>query len=323
MIENKKYYNNLENFLKSNDNSDVTDLHLDENGQEISEEKAYNVSITLTQCKNLVSLTLFFYRGFIGDKGVSYLATALSQIPQIKQLELSLLENEISDEGAKAVGINLGKLKNLTQLDLWLYSNKFGDIGALEVAKGLSECLQIQKLSIGIGSNMITYDGYLKLDQCLSSLPNLLNLYCYLRDGEQLLKQREIFNCKNIKILTLAVEYNNIDRNGDFSFEDLTETMNNEWMDDFIQEKYQNQNSQILIKTISIIFVQYFFTCCQQIIIFLIDKCEFNQIICQIQYHKNQIFSIIYLIYQIYAFFYMPLFYEKSFISFKSNQYQN
>ncbi|KAL4501388.1 hypothetical protein ABPG72_021195 [Tetrahymena utriculariae] len=175
MIQKNKSYNILQNFVDSN-NSDTTDLYLDENGKEISEQRALDVSSTLSQCQNLISLELFFYQGNIGDQGVIYLATALSKITQIKKLEFSLLQN------------------------------KFGDIGALEIASGLSQCLKISSLSIGIGSNNITHQGYLKLDQCLSGLPNLFTLYCYLRNGEKLLKSQEILNCKNIKVLTLSLE---------------------------------------------------------------------------------------------------------------------
>ncbi|KAL4501397.1 hypothetical protein ABPG72_021204 [Tetrahymena utriculariae] len=207
MSQKKEYFHSLEKFIKFNQYG-ITELYVSSSGNKVSEKQALEFSEVLSHYKSLKHLELFLYNRKIGDVGISYIVTALSNCVLITKLELSLIDNQISDDGALAIGAALSKLKNLTKLDLWLYQNKFGDKGVEEIAAGLRNCLQIKSLSIGLGQNNIFDQGYFKFDQCLSFLPNLFSLYCYLRGSEKLLKSRELINCKNINVLTLSLSSN-------------------------------------------------------------------------------------------------------------------
>ncbi|KAL4501399.1 hypothetical protein ABPG72_021206 [Tetrahymena utriculariae] len=143
----------------------------------------------------------------IDNKMASTIAQGLSYCHQITNLALNFIENQIGDQGAEALCIAIANIKKLISLELDLSQNLIGDVGAFIIATTLSSCIQIKKITLIVSKNQITDEGYLELGKCISNLENLQSFECDLKhDEKKLLSQKDIINCKNIKVLTLGME---------------------------------------------------------------------------------------------------------------------
>ncbi|KAL4475826.1 hypothetical protein ABPG72_011387 [Tetrahymena utriculariae] len=207
----------------------LTDIELQLDYNLIRYQGILSIATALRNCTFITSLRLDICKNEIDDEGAEALSLAFKNFSSIKQAKkmLNVLQQKqktavyslilcskycnfqfenSSDEGAQAIGQCLSNINNLNKLILYLDANNIGDKGISEFTLGLSNCTKIQVLNLSLYHNNITDEGYLKVDQCLQSLPNLLKLECFLSDSEQLLKSRDLINCRNIKVLSLLLQ---------------------------------------------------------------------------------------------------------------------
>ncbi|KAL4474245.1 hypothetical protein ABPG72_011154, partial [Tetrahymena utriculariae] len=111
--------------------------------------------------------------------------------------------NNISNAGVSAIVAGLLSCPLITSFKLSLIQNNFGDIGISSIAAGLNNCTLMRSFYFSLNNTNITEEGYQNLDKCLSGLAELISLEFWLCNDENLLKSKDILNCKNIKVLHL------------------------------------------------------------------------------------------------------------------------
>ncbi|KAL4511396.1 hypothetical protein ABPG73_008474 [Tetrahymena malaccensis] len=193
MQEQKKAFDNLEQFKKSN-LRDTTHLTLNLGEQQLGDEGVKDMSVNLSKCTELSHLVIYIYENQIGNEGAKSFGQALGNCKKLIDCKLWIYQNLIEDAGASYIAAGLCNFNLITSLGLSLLTNQFGDKGLSAIIIGLNSCDKINDLGLSLSKNKITDEGYEKLDQCLSGLTNLKSLLCVFSDNEKLLKSREILN---------------------------------------------------------------------------------------------------------------------------------
>ncbi|KAL4508909.1 hypothetical protein ABPG73_006295 [Tetrahymena malaccensis] len=169
-------------------------------GNRINEEGAKLIGLALKDCQQLKAVKLQLELNGIRNNGVQSILAGLNNCTLLESLELNISENQISDEGLEGIGL-WKNYNSLTYLTLKANFNHICDKGCMSIATGIGNCSSLTSLVLSLFENNISSEGYLKVDQCLSSLPKLSKLECFFSGSEKLLKSRDLLNCKNIRFL--------------------------------------------------------------------------------------------------------------------------
>ncbi|EAR97447.2 REJ domain protein (macronuclear) [Tetrahymena thermophila SB210] len=218
MIQQKNYFNNLDEFLNSSLQSHQV-LHIDLNHKKIGDQGASSLGSALAKCINLSNLTLILSRNKIGDEGESSLSFALKKYTYLSNLTLNLYDNKIGDQGASGLGSALAKCTNLSSLTLNLNVNKIGDEGTSGLGTGLAKCTNLSNLTLNLCDNKIGDQGAIdlgsKLEKCIYLSNLILNLsYNIIGDQGATGLSSVLEKCTNLSNLIFNLSNNNISDQG-------------------------------------------------------------------------------------------------------------
>ncbi|EWS76618.1 hypothetical protein TTHERM_000197689 (macronuclear) [Tetrahymena thermophila SB210] len=178
-MHQKKYFNNVEEFLKSSLQFHYI-VHIAMSHKQILDEGASSLGLALANCTNLTNLKLDLFGNKIGRKSTSALGSALSNCLNLQNLALYLSQNQIDETGASALISALANCTNLLNLTLNLSHNKIGVFGTSGLDISLENLINLTNLTLDFSDNKIGAKGASCLGSALKNLKNLSNFELYL-----------------------------------------------------------------------------------------------------------------------------------------------
>ncbi|KAL4469633.1 hypothetical protein ABPG74_004886 [Tetrahymena malaccensis] len=203
-------FDNLKKFLSSNLSSH-TDLHLNFDKNQVSQQDVSNLATAFMRCTNLSVLqldlssakncsdilqelgpylplckhlkcfNLYLRQGFINSrKGI-----VLPQLTSLSVLVLDLTSCKINCQIISQIGNSLQKYSNLQTLSLYLVDNDIRDEGIQNLTYSLKDLPKLYKLTLSISHNNIISKGLSDFSQAISKSKHLSTFEVFLKARKQ------------------------------------------------------------------------------------------------------------------------------------------
>ncbi|KAL4476200.1 hypothetical protein ABPG74_009933 [Tetrahymena malaccensis] len=184
---------------------------------------------SLLQCKNLKKLTLGLSSNMLGNEGIIFLGTQVSQLVQLEILGLVLENTNIQNGTLDLFGQSLLGLINLRDLSLFFYHNQISEEGVNSLMKSL-QFLKLNNLHLSLSKNDVKDGGLNKFSQYIPAFKELKSLVLLIKidDNREWFSQNsfaEEIN-KNKNITKMELELNEKDNFEEIEMTDLGNQLN-------------------------------------------------------------------------------------------------
>ncbi|EAR99169.2 kinase domain protein (macronuclear) [Tetrahymena thermophila SB210] len=185
----------------------------------IGDQGLKNICLSLQNCRNITSLNLDLAYNGIHEDGINYFGQSLQNFYSITNLSLNLENNNFSAEGVKILGTHLEQQQNISFLDLNLGGIKINDLGATYLGNSLQKCQNIVSLSLNLFNNNIGERGVKAIGTSLEQCQNISSLNLKL-DWNKIGVEgvtcigTSLEKCQNIQSLNLSLNMCTIGTNG-------------------------------------------------------------------------------------------------------------